>query len=120
MVLASLLLFSAASIAVVDGDGFRGVTLDGEALKVRIWGIDAPELHRAAGTRAKARLVEIIDGQPLACELRGPDSHDRKVAQCWTAQGRDLACAMVASHLAFDWPKFSGGLYAACEQGEPG
>ena len=95
----------------VDGDT---ITAGGQA--VRLWGIDAPEMNRAAGRRAAGHLRQLIQGAELTCRIKDVDAYDRIVGQCFDAQGRDLACLMVKSGNAQDWPRFSGGYYRACER----
>lgn len=95
--------------------------IDGDTLRskpgpnIRIWGIDAPERDDAAGPAATAAMVELIAGQELACTPVDQDRFGRTVARCELPDGRDLACEMVRLGQARDWPRFSGGAYAACE-----
>lgn len=104
---AFILLLSAWA---VDGDT---LTAGGQA--VRLWGIDAPEIDRRAGRRAAEHLRQLTQDAELTCRIKDVDSYDRIVAQCFDAQGRDLACLMVRAGHADDWPRFSGGYYEACE-----
>jgi len=94
----------------VDGDT---LTAGGQA--VRLWGIDAPEIDRRAGQRSAWHLRQLIRGAELTCRIKDIDDYDRIVAQCFNAEGHDLACLMVESGNAQDWPRFSGGYYEACE-----
>jgi len=94
----------------VDGDT---LTAGGQA--VRLWGIDAPESDRRAGRRAAGHMRQMLQGAELTCRIKDVDDYDRIVAQCFNAQGKDLACMMVQAGHADDWPRFSGGHYAACE-----
>jgi len=94
----------------VDGDT---ITAGGQA--VRLWGIDAPEMNRAAGRRAAGHLRQLIQGAEITCRIKDVDAYDRIVGQCFDAQGSDLACLMVKSGNAQDWPRFSGGYYKVCK-----
>lgn len=98
--------FICAYPAVHDGDTFR--CHDGP--RVRLWGVDAPELKTSAGPASTRALVRIVAGKTLACTPRG-HSYDRIVALC-TINGRDVAGEMVRQRQAVDWPKFSKGFYA--------
>jgi len=104
---AFILLLSAWAI---DGDT---ITAGGQA--VRLWGIDAPEIDRRAGQQAAGHLRHLIQGAELTCRIKDIDAYDRIVAQCFNAQGQDLACLMVEAGHADDWPRFSGRYYEACE-----
>lgn len=90
-----------AALTITDGDTIR----EG-ALRVRIWGIDAPEMD----TRR-----DLIDGQPVGCNPVDTDRYGRTVAQCWLPDGRDLACEMVRAGWAVDMPRYSKGAYRRCE-----
>ena len=96
------------------------IAIDGDTFKwgndrVRLWGIDAPEIDTADGRVAATELRYLIEGQTLICEKKGVDSYGRTVAQCWNESGEDIACAMVAMDLADDWSYFSNGYYKECE-----
>ena len=102
-------LFSLSSYGITDGD-----TLRSGQLKVRLWGIDAPESHTAAGRRATRALQRVTGGKRLNCEPVDTDRYGRTVARCLLPDGTDIACAMVYLGHARDWPKYSGGYYAQC------
>lgn len=74
------------SYTVTDGD-----TLRADGVGIRLWGIDAPEPDEPGGPEATAAMRHLTDG-------------------------RDLACVLVAGGWARDWPHYSGGAYAGCEQ----
>ena len=99
-----------AALTITDGDTIR----DG-ALRIRIWGIDAPEMDSRRGPLARAHLRDLIDGQPVSCNPVDTDRYGRTVAQCWLPDGRDLACEMVRAGWAVDMPRYSKGAYARCE-----
>lgn len=104
------------TIRVIDGDGFELAT--GE--KIRLWGIDAPELRQecskggvryACGKIARDNLDLLLAGQSVQCEEKDRDRYGRTVALC-TAGGEDVAGWMVSHGWALDWPKYSGGRYS--------
>lgn len=99
-------LILCASPGITDGDTFR---CDGN-LKIRLWGIDAPERNAPGGLQATKALANITAGQTLVCKRRGK-SYDRIVAQCWIGQ-RDVAAQLVRQGHAVDLPKFSRGYYS--------
>jgi endonuclease YncB( thermonuclease family) len=79
---------------VVDGD-----TLEVRGLRLRLAGVDAPELRQTCARdgrrwpcgRAAARaLARKIDGRPVACAWRETDRWDRPIASCRVG-GVDLA-----------------------------
>jgi micrococcal nuclease len=95
---------------VIDGD-----TIDLAGVRIRLFGIDAPELDHPFGNNAKWALVRFCKGQTIRAEIDGEPSYDRSVARCYLPDGRDLSAEMVKAGMAVDWPKFSGGQYARME-----
>jgi endonuclease YncB( thermonuclease family) len=95
---------------VVDGD-----TLVVSGVKVRLFGMDAPEARQqcqtaagqpwACGTAATARLRQLASGQ-VSCRALDTDRYGRTVARC-RALGRDLAADMVAEGVAFAYARYS-------------
>ncbi|TAG23922.1 MAG: hypothetical protein EAZ40_06710, partial [Rhodobacterales bacterium] len=95
---------------VVDGD-----TIDIAGTRIRLSGIDAPEMDHPYGKSAKWALVNLCKGQEVRAVFDGDFSHDRTVATCFLPDGRDLSAEMVKAGMAIDWPKFSRGRYAGLE-----
>lgn len=72
----------------VDGDS---LVIAGD--RVRLYAIDAPELHQpcrngggACGERAREHLARLIAGHSLLCEKRETDRYGRDVAQCYISK----------------------------------
>lgn len=95
---------------VIDGD-----TIDIQGLRIRLAGIDAPEMDHPYGKNAKWTLVNLCKGQEVRAVFESDLLHDRTVATCFLPDGRDLSAEMVRAGMAIDWPKFSGGKYAGLE-----
>jgi micrococcal nuclease len=95
---------------VIDGD-----TIDIKGMRIRLAGIDAPEMDHPYGKTAKWALVNLCKGQEIRAVFDGDLSHDRTVATCYLPDGRDLSAEMVKAGMAIDWPKFSHGKYAGHE-----
>ena len=104
------------SARVVDGD-----TLDVAGVRVRLHGIDAPEIaqrcrtgggFRPCGREAARALAGRIGGRPVACEERDRDVYGRVVAVC-TVAGLDLNEWMVAEGWAFAYRRYSGDYVGA-------
>ena len=93
----------------------RAVVLDGDTLavdqpkgpvRVRLFGIDAPEMRSANGAFARAHLDELIAGATVACAVVEIDRYKRPVARC-EANGRDLAAAMAFAGWATSYRVYS-------------
>lgn len=100
----------AGTCYVIDGD-----TIQIGKVRLRLAGIDAPELDHPWGKKAKWELVQICKGQIVTAEIEPDISYDRLVATCYLSDGRDLSAEMVKRGLALDWPKYSGGKYSSLE-----
>lgn len=106
--------------SVVDGD-----TFDIGDQRVRLLGIDAPELDQSCidaarrswpcGRRAEAALRSWLGSAPVRCLPAYYDRGGRAVAHC-TARGRDIGAWLVANGWALDYPRYSDGAYRAAEQ----
>ena len=95
---------------VIDGD-----TIKIKGTKIRLAGIDAPELNMPWGQKSKWAMVNICKGQIVTVELDGERSHDRLVGTCFLPDGRDIGAEIIKQGLALDLPHFSGGKYRQCE-----
>lgn len=105
---------------VSDGDSLRS-----GKLRIRLFGIDAPELKQqcqdqngsawACGLAARKQLENLLDAdEMLHCILRDVDRYGRLVMQCFLGT-IDIGAAMVRSGHALAYRYFSQ-LYAAEEQ----
>jgi endonuclease YncB( thermonuclease family) len=95
---------------VIDGD-----TITIKKTQVRLYGIDAPELHHPYGKKAKWAMVRLCKSCRIRAEITDEDEYGRTVAKCFLPDGRDLSEELVKQGLAIDWPKFSGGKYSHFE-----
>ncbi len=100
---------------VSDGDSLR---IDGE--RIRLWGIDAPELGQRCrhdgqsydcGKASQAALSSLIGSSQVKCEMVDTDRYGRTVARCFVG-GTDLGAAMVRLGWAVDFARYSKGYYA--------
>lgn len=103
-----------SQLVVHDGD-----TLRLGSQRVRLWGIDAPELeqtcHQGAvsqpcGKLARDALIKLIGQSQLSCTTIETDRYGRNVARC-EATGIDLNRTMVVEGWALDYERYSGGAY---------
>ena len=78
------------SAYVVDGD-----TLVIRNTRIRLFGVDAPEMQHPFGQKAKWALVSLCKGKTVRAEVIEEDSHGRIVARCYLEDGRDLSAEMV-------------------------
>lgn len=102
---------------VVDGD-----TLNMSGDRVRLWGVDAPELRQQCqspegpipcGVVSRDHLERLIAGRDVECEVRDRDRYGRLVAVCevpgavMILPDLDLGEAMVEEGMALAYRKYS-------------
>lgn len=106
---------AADSVRVIDGD-----TIQLRAHRIRLWGIDAPELRHTGGSEARLALVTLLGlyDATIKCVRRTPpDRWGRMIATCYVSSPArhgplDIAAFLVGAGYARDWPEFSGGYYS--------
>lgn len=122
---ACLLASPATAQELISGIGKAadGDTLMVGADRVRLFGIDAPELIQSCGRggqkwscgeEAKTRLAAMVDGREVVCSTTGADEFDRVLARC-KAGGTDLNQRMVVSGYAIAFRRYSSDYVAAEE-----
>ena len=102
---------------VVDGD-----TLDVGQTRVRLEGIDAPEMAQTCqtatgenwdcGKAAAAFLRAMVQQRDLACDRTGSDLYHRTLATCFEG-GTDINEAMVRAGMAWAFVRYSQAYVAA-------
>ena len=79
---------------VIDGD-----TIYSDRRKIRLRGIDAPEIGQRGGTEAKRQLELLVNEGPVRVEYLDTDVYDRLIARIYGRRG-DLCRLMVANGYA--------------------
>ena len=103
--------FTGRVTRVVDGDTFWISSADE---RIRVWGLDAPEVDMPGGSQATAALTALISGQQLTCRQRDIDRYGRIVGQCFLPDGRDITAVMIDSGTAQEFCRYSGNHYRTC------
>lgn len=85
---------------------FDGDTLDvrmqgGKILRVRLWGMDAPEHGQIAYRGSRAFLRDLCAGVPLVVRRRDGDRYGRNVCQVLLPDGRDVSAVMIRAGWAW-------------------
>ena len=75
----SNLLFSNKVVKVNDGDTIT-IMMNGEKQKIRLYGIDTPEINQSFGTEAKQFLSDQILNRDVEIEVKDTDRYKRLVA----------------------------------------
>ncbi|QEM66937.1 thermonuclease family protein [Geobacter sp. FeAm09] len=104
--------------AVYDGDTVLVATRDDSRLKVRLYGIDAPETTKPDspgqpfGEISRRTLMYKIMGRQVSVEVMDVDQYHRTVAVIRHA-GRDVNRDMVAEGMAWAYRQYLQGPYAS-------
>lgn len=98
-------------LEVIDGD-----TVDVGGIRVRLFGIDAPEIGQACtdergvawpcGDWAAAQVAELYQGDSADCAALDTDRYGRTVARC-AVQGLDIGAILVGAGLATAYRDYS-------------
>ncbi len=103
---------------VIDGD-----TVEVAGAKIRLFGIDAPELTQKCrlqaeiyrcGERAKSALAALLEGREVHCQGNAYDRYGRLLAVCSNGL-TDVNGAMVLMGWAIAYRRFSG-IYVGLEE----
>ncbi len=105
-------------VRVIDGD-----SLHADGKRIRLTGIDAPELLQTCrdaqarewpcGQAAKTRLLELVSRGKVACTARGHDRYGRTLAVCSAGGTADLGEALVREGYAVSYTRYSYAYLAA-------
>ena len=114
---------SFTAVRAVDGDTLSAQS-DGKAQRIRLAGIDAPELRQtcrdangrdwSCGAAARLRLSALVAQGGVACTPRGEDRYGRLLATCSTGAVADLGAALVRDGSAVNSGRYTSD-YAAAE-----
>lgn len=115
-----LIAIAAAAIACTSPHVADGDTITCAGQRVRLFGINAPELSHAdlgiaeeAGGREASDRLFALTRTRVTCSIAGNqyDRYSRMVAKCSTAATPDLGAEMVREGLACQWVRYSGHAY---------
>lgn len=100
-----------ARVTVVDGD-----TLAAGGARLRVYGVDAPELGQTCqrragdypcGEEARRAMAGILRGGAVACEALDTDRYGRRIVRCRNAEGTDIGAELVRQGWAVAFTRFS-------------
>ena len=97
--------FSGRVVSIHDGDTIT-VLQDKRQIKVRLYGIDAPELEQSYGKKSKRFLADLIAGEAVEVEENGKDRYKRTIGSIYL-NGVDINAQMVENGYAWAYRKFS-------------
>ena len=95
---------------VIDGDSYE-VRVGREVIKVRLYGIDAPESDQPFGREATEFVMQFLHS-PVLLEDKGKDRYQRTLAELYI-DGRRLSLTLVSQGLAHHFVKYSDDITLA-------
>ncbi|WP_054287308.1 thermonuclease family protein [Gulbenkiania mobilis] len=103
-------------VGVHDGDTLTCLAAGNRQMKVRLFGIDAPETKQSFGTRAKQTLSDAVYGKQVAVETMDTDRYGRTVGRVLLG-GQDINLQQVKQGMAWVYTQYTKDLaYLAAEQ----
>lgn len=93
-------------VKVIDGDTFD--VRQGQAqVRVRLFGIDAPERGQAFNRKSKEYMASLVSGKKLRLVVKNKDQYGRTVADAFLADGTHVNAEMVKAGYAWHFRQFS-------------
>jgi endonuclease YncB( thermonuclease family) len=109
--------FTVRVVGISDGDTFTAINRDNLQLKIRIYGIDAPEKGQDFGNKAKEILSDYVYGKNIVIDVQSRDSWGRYVSYVFTPDGKDVSLLMLKAGMAWHFKKYdSTEEYAKAEE----
>jgi hypothetical protein len=118
--MSALPLLAAGIIACTAPTVHDGDTLRCGADRIRLFGVDAPEVKRGKtpalplAYEARDLLVSLTRGR-VGCRVVDHDRYGRNVARCWSDASPNINAALIRSGLTTEYRRYSKGAYAAAE-----
>lgn len=112
IILAAATIIACQAPKVHDGDTLRC----GDE-RVRLFGVDAPEVRRGAqpaqpfAYEARDELIRLTRGR-VGCRFIERDRYGRFVGRCWSEATPDVNAALIRSGFATEYRRYSKGRYA--------
>ena len=93
-------------VGVIDGDTIR-VTHDLKLVKVRLYGVDCPEIKQAGGKEARALVRRLAYGKVLHIESKGKDRYKRVIGRVHLLSGNTLSRELVKAGMCWWYRKYA-------------
>jgi len=108
--------FTGKVVGISDGDTIS-VLRDGKAVKVRLYGVDAPEQAQAFGTKARQLTGDLAFQREVTVVIHATDRYGRLVGEVLLPDARNLGQELVRAGLAW-WYRQYAPKDTALAQGE--
>lgn len=115
MLVGSALVHDGDTITVITCPRASDIPTGCHRVRVRLWGVDAPELDEYGGQAARDEMKRIVGNDVVRCVDTGARSHDRIVGVCGTDTFPDIGLEIISRGKALDCPRYSHGRYHDAE-----
>ncbi len=93
-------------VRLADGDTFTLLVAGNKQLKVRLYGVDAPERQQDFGNVSRSKMQELTTGHTISIEVKDTDRYGRTVGIAHRDDGLNLNEEMLRSGLAWHYKAF--------------
>lgn len=93
-------------ISIHDGDTLTAINDNNKKVKIRLFGIDAPETTQKYGQASRDYLRRIVKGKNLSYKIRSHDDYGRVVATLY-GNGKDLNYEMIKAGYAWHYKHYN-------------
>ena len=100
---------------VYDGDTFTLITASDE-IRIRILGIDAPEMNQDYGVEARDYARDMIEGKKVTVYLEPGETYGRKLGHVITEDGKHFSYEMVLAGFAWWYERYSSDKFLKAAQ----
>lgn len=97
---------NAKVVRVIDGDTIEVLDSENNKIRVRLFGIDAPEKKQSFGNKARGFLASLISGKEVQIFIMGEDRFKRNLGVIMS-EGKDINKEMVKNGYAWAYSKYS-------------
>ena len=93
-------------VRISDGDTVTIETDNGTRVKIRLYGIDAPESGQEFGKESRAKIAELIDGEDVSVKTHSHDRYNRVLGEIFL-NGRNINLTMVQEGCAWHYDYYA-------------
>ena len=101
---------------VYDGDTFTLIAINGEKVKIRVVGIDAPEVDQDYGRESRDYARSLIDSKIVTVYLEPGETYGRKLGIVITSDGKHFNYEMVKAGYAWHYSYYNNDKYLAAAE----
>ncbi|MCL2260762.1 MAG: thermonuclease family protein [Fibromonadales bacterium] len=91
---------------VHDGDTFK-LKVAGQIIKIRMYGVDAPEKNQTYGEEAGKALRNLIEGKEVRLQITDKDRYGRTVGEPWLGDSLNVSLWMIKNGHAWWYKSYS-------------